>query len=68
MTIDAVEIDENAYEQTVQNFEVSIGPIACMDINASFQEFANEIAEEEETYDLIISNPPFYTDDFETRK
>ena len=34
--------------------------------NATFQEFANEIAEENETYDLIVSNPPFYTDDFET--
>ncbi len=34
--------------------------------NVSFQEFADEIFEEEETYDLIVSNPPFYTDDFET--
>ena len=34
--------------------------------NVSFQEFAQEMAEDEEVYDLIVSNPPFYTDDFET--
>lgn len=66
MTIDAVEIDENAYEQTVENFEQSDWADRLYCYNASFQEFANEIAEEEETYDLIVSNPPFYTDDFET--
>ncbi len=66
MTIDAVELDENAYEQTVQNFENSDWGDRLYGYNASFQEFANEIAEENETYDLIVSNPPFYTDDFET--
>ncbi len=66
MTIDAVEIDENAYEQTVENFEQSDWGDRLYCYNASFQEFAEEIAEEEETYDLIISNPPFYTDEFET--
>ena len=63
-TIDAVEVDENAYEQTVENFESSDWGDRLYCYNATFQEFANEIAEEEETYDLIISNPPFYTDDF----
>ncbi len=67
MTIDAVELDENAYEQTVENFEQSDWGDRLYCYNASFQEFANEIAEEEETYDLIVSNPPFYTDDFETK-
>ncbi|WP_405608066.1 tRNA1(Val) (adenine(37)-N6)-methyltransferase [Polaribacter sp. Asnod1-A03] len=66
MTIDAVEIDENAYEQTVENFEKSDWGDRLYCYNATFTEFANEIAEEEETYDLIVSNPPFYTDDFET--
>ncbi len=66
MTIDAVELDENAYEQTVQNFENSDWGDRLYGYNASFQEFANEILEEEETYDLIVSNPPFYTDAFET--
>jgi tRNA1Val (adenine37-N6)-methyltransferase len=66
MTVDAVELDENAYEQTVENFEQSDWADRLFCYNTSFQEFANEIAEEEETYDLIVANPPFYTDDFET--
>ena len=66
MTIDAVEVDENAYEQTVENFELSDWGDRLYCYNATFQEFADEITEEEETYDLIVSNPPFYTDDFET--
>jgi tRNA1Val (adenine37-N6)-methyltransferase len=35
--------------------------------HTTFQEFANELTEEQETYDLIVSNPPFYTDEFETK-
>ena len=66
MTIDAVEVDENAYEQTVANFEESDWGDRLYCYNATFTEFAEEIAEEEETYDLIVSNQPFYTDDFET--
>lgn len=66
MTIDAVEVDEDAYEQTVENFEKSDWGDRLYCYNATFQEFAEEIAEEEETYDLILSNPPFYTDNFET--
>jgi tRNA1Val (adenine37-N6)-methyltransferase len=66
MTIDAVEVDGDAYEQTVENFEKSDWGDRLYCYNATFQEFADEIAEEEETYDLILSNPPFYTDDFET--
>ncbi len=66
MTIDAVEVDENAYEQTVENFEQSDWGDRLYCYNATFQEFASEIAEEEETYDLIVANPPFYTDEFES--
>jgi len=66
ITIDAVELDEDAYEQTVSNFENSDWADRLYCYNASFQEFATEISEEEETYDLIVSNPPFYTDSFET--
>lgn len=66
MTIDAVEIDENAYEQTVENFEQSDWGDRLFCYNVSFQDFAQEMQEEDEVYDLIISNPPFYTDEFET--
>lgn len=66
MTIDAVELDENAYEQTVENFEMSDWGDRLYCYHTTFQEFADEIFEEEEFYDLIVSNPPFYNDDFET--
>jgi tRNA1Val (adenine37-N6)-methyltransferase len=65
-TIDAVELDENAYEQAVENFEASDWGDRLYCYHATFQEFATELEEEQETYDLIISNPPFYTDDFKT--
>ena len=66
MTIDAVEIDEAAYEQTVENFEQSDWGDRLFCYNASFIEFADEMFEEQETYDVIISNPPFYTDTFQS--
>jgi tRNA1Val (adenine37-N6)-methyltransferase len=66
MTIDAVEVDADGYEQTVENFEKSDWGDRLYCYNATFQEFADEIADEEERYDLIVSNPPFYTDDFES--
>lgn len=66
MTIDAVEVDVNAYEQTVENFEQSDWGDRLFCYNASFVDFADEMAEEEEIYDVIVSNPPFYTDDFKT--
>ncbi len=66
MTIDAVEIEPNAYEQCVENFEQSQWGDRLFCYNANFEEFAEEMAEDDETYDLIISNPPFYTDDFKS--
>lgn len=66
MTIDAVEIDDNAYEQTVENFENSDWGDRLYCYHSRFQDFADELVDEEETYDLIISNPPFYTDAFKT--
>lgn len=66
MTIDAVEIDVGAYEQTVENFEKSDWGDRLFCYNASFIDFVKEMVEEEEQYDIIVSNPPFYTDSFET--
>lgn len=65
-TIDAVEIDEQAYEQTVENFEESEWADRLFCYHSSFQDFAEEMKEEEETYDLIVSNPPFYQNAYET--
>ena len=56
--IDALEIEENAYEQCVDNFENSDWGDRLFCYHAALDEFAEEM--EGETYDLIISNPPFY--------
>lgn len=60
-TIDAIELNEEAYQQTVENFENSNWADRLFCYHASFQQFVEEI---EDTYDLIISNPPFYTSTF----
>lgn len=63
-TIDGLEIDENAYEQCVDNFENSPWSDRLFCYHVSLSEFAEEIDEE---YDLIISNPPFYSEDYKTQ-
>jgi len=59
-TIDAIEIDEDAYEQCVENFEVSDWADRLFCYHAELDEFAEEI---DEKYDLIVSNPPFFSED-----
>ena len=61
--IDALEIDDDAYEQCVDNFENSSWADRLFCYHASLEEFVEEI---EDTYDLIISNPPFYSEDYKT--
>lgn len=61
--IDAVEIDDAAYEQCTENFENSPWADRLFCYHASIQEFASEM---DEAYDLIVSNPPFYSEDFKT--
>ncbi|MEX2349411.1 MAG: methyltransferase [Flavobacteriaceae bacterium] len=56
--IDALEIDEDAYEQCVENFENSPWADRLFCFHASLDEFAEEM--EGEKYDLIVSNPPFF--------
>lgn len=63
MTIDAVEIDAPAHEQCVQNFERSPWNDRLFCYHASIQEFASEI---EDKYDLIVSNPPFFSEDYKS--
>ncbi|MBQ0787639.1 MAG: methyltransferase [Oceanihabitans sp.] len=61
--IDAMEIDEHAYEQCVDNFENAPWADRLFCYHAALEEFTEEI---EDKYDLIISNPPFYSEDFKT--
>jgi len=61
--IDAIEIDEDAYEQCVENFETSPWSDKLFCFHAGLDEFVDK---PEDEYDLIISNPPFYTDDYKS--
>jgi tRNA1Val (adenine37-N6)-methyltransferase len=59
--IDALEIDEQAYEQAVDNFDSSPWSDRLYCFHAGLDEF---IEEPEDEYDLIVSNPPFHTEDY----
>lgn len=61
--IDAIEINEDAYEQCVENFEASPWGDTLFCFHAGLDEFVDD---PEDQYDLIISNPPFYAEDFKT--
>lgn len=68
--IDAIEIDADAYEQCVENFENSPWADRLFCYHASLEEFVAEFSsdegEDEVKYDLILSNPPFYLDTFKS--
>lgn len=59
--IDGIEIDADAYEQCIENFEASPWGDRLFCYHASLDDFMEEWEEE---YDLIVSNPPFYTEDY----
>jgi tRNA1Val (adenine37-N6)-methyltransferase len=61
--IDAIEIDEDAFEQCVENFENSPWSDRLYCYHAGLDEFMEE---PEDEYDLIVSNPPFYSEDYKT--
>ncbi len=61
--IDALEIDEGAFEQCVDNFESSPWSDRLFCFHAGLDEF---VEEPDERYDLIISNPPFFTEKYKS--
>jgi len=61
--IDAIEIDEQAYEQASENFENSPWNDRLFCFHAGLDEL---IEEPEDEYDLIISNPPFYPENYKS--
>lgn len=65
--IEAIELDDDAFEQCTENFENSDWSDRLFCFHAGFDEFVGEYTEEEpdemELYDLIVSNPPFYTEE-----
>ena len=61
--IDAIEIDDDAYEQATENFESSPWNDRLYCYDGGLDEFVDEVEEE---FDLIVSNPPFYTDEYKS--
>ena len=59
--IDAIDIDENAYTQAKENFEQSKWSNRLNAFHTSLQKFSTK-----KKYDLIISNPPYFVDDYKT--
>lgn len=62
--IEAIEIDADAYEQCSENFEQSSWNDRLFCYHASLLEFVEEV---DDTFDLIICNPPFYSEDYKTK-
>ncbi len=54
--LDAVEIDKEAHVQAAYNFRQSIFADRLRSIHSDFRDFHPDAS-----YDLIVSNPPFYT-------
>ena len=70
--IDALEIDEDAYEQATDNFENSPWNDRLFCFHAGLDEFVEELEDDPsdselaQQYDLIVSNPPFYSEDYKS--
>ena len=57
--IDAVEIENSAYNQAVTNIQESVFKEQINVFNTSIQLFSTR-SEQQNQYDLIVSNPPFF--------
>lgn len=60
--IHAVELEEKAFLQAQENIKNSVFSDKITVFNASIQDFANNFAKNnQQKYDLIVSNPPFFS-------
>lgn len=57
--IDALEIDADAFEEAVENFEQSPWNDRLFCFHASLNDFMDEL--QDETYDLMVCNPPYFS-------
>ena len=55
-TVKGIEIDENAYQEAMENFANSPWSDRISVVKADFLQYTSN-----EKFDIIISNPPFYT-------
>jgi len=60
-TIDAIDIDADAYAQAGENFRSSTWSARLCAHHAALQVYFPE-----KKYDLVISNPPYFVDDYKT--
>lgn len=58
--VDAIELDFDSCEEARQNFEISVWSDKLAVFNEDVRFFADNAKEK---YDLIVSNPPFYSSD-----
>ncbi len=65
--IEAVELDDDAFEQCTENFENSPWADRLFCYHAGFDEFVEDYTSEplqlSDLFDVIVSNPPFYKED-----
>ncbi|WP_296345848.1 methyltransferase [Winogradskyella sp.] len=62
--IEAVEIDDDAYEQCAENFDNSPWNDRLFCYHASLIEYVEEI---DDKYDIVVCNPPFYSEDYKSK-
>lgn len=62
--IEAIEIDDDAFEQCADNFENSPWQDRLFCYHASLLEYVEEV---DESFDLIVCNPPFYSEDYKSK-
>ena len=64
--IDALEIDQAAFEQAKENFKMSAWAGRLTAIQGDFRQFRNVFGFKNKTYDLIYANPPFFKGDLKS--